>query len=290
MKSRLVLFPILGTLLLAGKAAGTADDVIASINAHARYVESGRFLVRTETAFFGQEAASSPETTEEELTFDGVRSRLERAIQRPTEPVGSPRRLETLRFLFDGEKVIKDEPSQEFLGLGHEVTAVTDLAQLPRLLSLPQGLLDAVVRAQVIHDALLGDALRGVYKAKQEGEEEVAGVHCLRFVGPTMDHGSWQSTYTWWIAPQKGYALAQYADEGTWTPPGTATYRKDVETVEQWMQTEDGFWLPEVTVKRTYIQNTGAAEPELRRVDTTTILSSAVNIPISDEVFKVSGK
>lgn len=275
-------------LAIAGPSVGSGeatDGVLAAINAYATHIQSGRFLVHTETVPVGPNSASPTENVDEELVLDGVRSRLQRTVTRPNEPTDSPRRLQTGLFVFDGEKILHDDSGDREVGQGARTIVPESLSQLPTLLSLPAGLLQPAVERAVCQTPPLGDALRDVYKAQQVGEETVSGLSCLRFVGAVEKDGRVELVRSWWVAPEKGYAVVQRSQEITWTPPGRVSFKKTVDTVEKWMQAADGFWLPEVTVTRWYLQPTGAAAPELQRIDTATLLSSAVNIPVSDEAF-----
>ena len=263
--------------------AADVSDVIARINAHSTHIRSGKFLVRTECVLVGDEHENIVRL--EKFALDGVRSRMERTTQRPNYPAENPDRLQSMRTLFDGERVIQGAPTPDFPTV--RTTVPQSPAELQRLLSLPSGLLKTVLQAAVTHVSPLGDTMLSDYSADLTCEEHVAGLHCLRFVGQPIQSSNWQMVPSWWIAPERDFAVVQHAEDITWSPPSQVVSRRNVSTVEQWMQSADGFWLPEVTVKRVYLQDRDA-EPELARVDTSTILSAAVNISIPDEVFDLN--
>lgn len=262
--------------------AADVSDVIARVNAHSTHIQSGKFLVRTESVLVGDEHENIVRL--EEFALDGVRSRMERTTQRPNYPAEDPDRLDSMLILFDGERVIQGVPP-DFPTVRTTVPQSPD--ELQRVLSLPSGLLKTVLRSAVTHVSPLGDTMISAYSADLTCEEHVAGLRCLRFVGQPIQSSNWQIVHSWWIAPERDFAVVQYAEDITWSPTSRVVSRRNVSTVEQWMQSADGFWLPEVTVQRVYLQDRDA-EPELARVDTSTILSAAVNISIPDEVFDLN--
>ena len=269
----------LAVLLLVRGVPAVADDVMATVNSHSTHVQSGKFLIRTETKPVGERSKVTAQVAQQEYTFDGIRVRSERTFFGVDESSGELSIDQTALTLCDGERVVID--SSAALG-GPVVRTVLNLDVLPTLLPLPSGLLNSVVRSTVWHAPPLGDKLRDVEKAQPAGQEEVAGLQCVRFASQ-VEFDDTHQTRAWWFAPEKDYALVQYSEETTWVPSGH--YKLVVSTVEKWTQASDGFWLPEVTVRRWYIRESGSPEAELRRVDTSTLQVAAINIPISDEVF-----
>jgi hypothetical protein len=266
---------------LAGAPSAAPDDVIAGINAHATAVARGQFLLRTEVVP-GGDTASAPQTVvQEELSFDGVRFRMERTVEHPDEPADSPMKLYTLYWLFDGEKAILDGTAPELLA---EVSIPQTLDDLSRHISPPHGLLEFTLMPGAAQAPPLGDAFEAV-GVQQDGEEAVGGIACLRFASPTTAAPAGSETNTWWIAPSKGYAVAQHAYKQVVDRPGEEKFtRTVVDSCEHWVEVQ-GIWLPQVTVRRWYLQKASEAEAVLHSTATTSILSASVNAPVSDEVF-----
>ena len=269
------------------RAEAISDDLSTGVNGYTDQLHSGKFLLKSERCFVVDhstgEKAGTTETAEEELVFDGVRSRYQRTFHRPNPRPGLPS-LESVLLVFDGEKVTRIESPENGVTPGTQTFLPRNLPEeLPTLVGGPSGLLGRVLGPQLTQIPPLGTELRSTYRAQEAGDEVIAGLHCVRLVGPTEDHGTFQLTRSWWVAPEKGYALAQYAEDAAWTPPVKSVSRRQVCTVGKWMQV-DGIWLPEECVLSTFGQPAGGTE-QLYRTEKTTIVTAAVNTPIGDDVF-----
>jgi hypothetical protein len=261
----------------------SCDEVVAGVNSQATAIQSGRFLLQTEIVPVGQHPVGEHEIIDEELVLDGVRSRLDRTFRRPDEPADSPAAVESYVLLFDGEKAVQ----QSILPVEMVEVSVPQCLEeeLGHVLSLPRGLLGRMLEQQIFHWPALGDRF-AAEGAHQAGEEDVRGLRCLRLVSAPEAMGSGTTTKTWWVSPDNGYAVAQYAlQQVVGDPDGAGFIRTVVDTAEEWMGV-GGIRLPEVTVQQWYIQLAGSSEPELRRTATTRILAAAVNTAISDEAFE----
>jgi hypothetical protein len=262
-----------------------SDEVIAGVNAHATHINSGRFLLRTETVL--EQKGVLWEVLVEEVAFDGVRFRRDSSLELPAVADDYPEKQQRHLALFDGEKVITAVSPD----LSPIVQAYPSrLEELPQWLTLPRGLIRPAIGAAAIHDEPLGDKLRASYAAHVAGEEDVGPDTCLRLVSQPISEGSNEVIYSWWVAPARDYAVVQYGRDVLFPASHDVALNRVVHTVEEWDRAADGFWLPRVTVRRAYVQRQAEEQPRLLQSETTAILSSVINTVIPDEVFSLPGQ
>ncbi len=255
----------------AGDALEEREVVLRRADDYSQHVTAGRLMLRTESRFLDDERHNS--VTEVEVWFDGVRSRVEQRRQAA--------RTEEVWAVFDGERFVRAAPPE--FRYGHVATP-KELGELPRYVGGIPIVFGDLIGPALRHSPPLGETIAG-WDAELAGEEQVADLKCLRLTAPPQAVGPARVTRSWWLAPSKGYALAQYCECGTWEAGDTAS-KRNVYTVEEWIQTSDGFWIPKTVSERVYIRKRGGEE-QLGRIDRTELLSVAVNIEIPDDVFRI---
>jgi len=255
----------------AGEALEEREVVLRRADYYSQHVTSGRLLLRTESSFLDDERRNS--VREVEVWFDGVRSRVERRRQ--------GERAEEVWAVFDGERFVRAAPPE--FRYGHVATP-KELGELPRYVGGVPIIFGDLISPALRHSPPLGETI-AEWDADLAGEEQVADLKCLRLTAPPQAVGPARVTRSWWLAPSKGYALAQYCQCGTWEAGDTAS-KRNVYTVEDWIQTSDGLWIPREVSERVYVRKRGGEE-QLGRVDRTELLSIAVNIEIPEDVFRI---
>lgn len=274
-----------GAAIADGLSATNSDTsdtatVLARANDWSTRVRSGTLHFRTEANFLGNSRDNFIE--EADLWFENLRSRLEQRIERLDASDEAPKSEEHWR-IFDGEKVTDVSPPHFSRAI---VTTPRDLSELPRYSGIGHAasIFVDLIGPAFNHGLPLGEKIAS-WGGQLSGEEEVAGLKCLHLETPSQKVPKDANIIRhWWLAPSKGYALAQQSEEITWPPPQRTAFRRNVDTVEQWMQTGDSLWVPKVVVRRVYIQLRDAEEA-LRRVDRIELVSAAFNTSMPDELF-----
>jgi hypothetical protein len=164
------------------------------------------------------------------------------------------------------------------------VATPSDLGELPRYVGGTQSIFDDLIGPSLSHAAPLGNTI-ALWNGELTGEEKVGELDCVRLRAPPSVIGPARVARSWWLAPSRGYALAQCCECGTWATGSTAS-KRTVNTVEEWIQTPDAIWVPRVVTKRVYIQQR-EGEEQLGRVDRTELVSWAINVDIADDVFEI---
>lgn len=257
--------------------AGSVDTaaVVEYANDYSHQVSSGRLLLRTDAVFLDDERSNF--VREVEVWFDGVRARVEQRVERgDASPFAG--NLEEHWIVFDGEKVVSTAPPEFRSAL---VTVPKYLSEVARYLGGVPPTISDLIHPAFNHYLALGDLIES-FGGQVVGEQEVGQLPCLWLTTPPHSGGGAQTVRSWWLAPSKGYAPAQYSEDITWPTKGSA--KRNVHTVEEWTQASDGIWIPKLVTKRVYVQTAGGDE-ELRRVDKTEVLSVALNMAVPDEVF-----
>ncbi len=265
-------------------AAGIADTDLDTLFEHMSQngadLRSGHLVLRTELTSFSPDRAPRTRTTDEEIWFDGARVRIE---HRETDARG-PAYSDSAAF--DGRRLTEIRTT----GPQRLYASVSDVADLSELaLHLNFGAGDLLIRWPLIpaiwHDEPLGARLasRRVWLPMLLGEEQVAGLSCLRIVllrqGDDPETTRYESI---WIAPDRGHAPAKFERHTVARVDEHRSIYGDVWQAEQWINPIECLWLPSVTTHRRYEQGAHHANTHCYRTEVT---SAEFNTPIPDDVF-----
>jgi len=268
--------------VFAGSSGPSVPDtsaVVGRANEYGRAVRTGELIVRTEATFL--EEPDENFTDERKIWFDGLRSRVEVRVRRP-KAKEQDRRTEEYWTLFDGERAIRATPP-DFERVS--VTVPNDLSELPRYVAAAGRVIGDVIGPALSHSLPLGDTI-AAWGGELVGEEQIQGLWCVRLTSRAFERPKYRTVRSWWLAPDKGYALVQYSEVTTWFS-GKTSAKHTVSLVDEWLHTNDGVWMPKAVSVRVYIKHRGGDLASLRRIDRIELLSAAINGPVSDEVFAV---
>jgi len=268
-----------------GASGGPAlETVLARMDQNGSAVTSGRLLLRGEEIAFLDAGPKTVETSELELWFDGVRVRVER---RTTREGGES---EVFWTVFDGERVIEG-PAPDFPWAQQGVPM--ELSDLGKYVTIGgfNVLMQWPLEPAVLHARPMGELVQSwSSEPPQAFQEEPSGdlaCYLIQLAPKALDLGG-SSTWSLWVAPEKGYALARFQQENVLPGTGSVSRTRLVDQVDEWMHPLDGLWLPKAATQSRFFEDRSTGVEKLVGQRKAEVTSAVFNISVPDEVFRLA--